>query len=521
MPIPMLRSLQAPFARIPRPLLALGAGSLAVLSFAPFGLFPLAAIACALFYQALSGTTPGAALWRGWLFGSGLFGFGIFWIRISLDEFGNMEAWVAHLLTALFIGLMALFYGVTGWLIRRLERDRRNWTGPLLLMPGIWVLVEWLRSWLLTGFPWLSLGYGQIDGPLAGYVPLLGIHGVSLLVALSGGLLWGAFNGQAHPRHAPFAALMALIALCFIGAALKRIDWTHPSGHPFQAALIQANIPQAVKWDPEARLMIAETHVDLTLEHLDADLIVWPETALPDFLHQIRKPLIDPLAERARREGFEIVLGIPVLDLESGRYFNGLLAIGSQESVYTKRHLVPFGEFTPFKSWLGPLAELFAVPMSDFSPGTGRPLLQVGPHQVGASICYEDAFPGELIESLPEAVYLINVSNDAWFGDSLAPHQHLEIARMRALETGRFLLRATNTGISAIIDHRGQLVAQLPLFVRGVITAEVQPREGLTPFARFGNAPAVGLGCILVLIGAGLSRSPGSRPPRPHPEPPT
>ncbi|QIK38044.1 apolipoprotein N-acyltransferase [Caldichromatium japonicum] len=499
----MLPSLPAIFARLPLSVLALGAGGLAVLGFAPFGLFPLAVIACALFYQSLSDATPRTALWRGWLFGVGLFGFGTFWIRISLNEFGNMDAWVAHLLTALFVAFLALFYGAVGWLVRRLDQGHPSWTAPLLLLPGIWVLGEWVRSWLFTGFPWLSLGYSQIDGPLAGYAPILGVYGVSLLVALSGGLLWGmaAWRGRA-----PNFALIALAALWLCAAGLKASEWTHPSGRPLRASVLQANIPQAVKWDAEARLMIAEVYVDMTLEYLDADFIVWPETALPDFLHQVREPLIDPLAERAQREGTEIVLGIPVMDLESGRYFNGLLAIGSRESLYTKRHLVPFGEFTPLKSWLGPLAELFAVPMSDFSPGAGRPLLQVGPHRVGASICYEDAFPTELIESLPEAAYLINVSNDAWFGDSLAPHQHLEIARMRALETGRFLVRATNTGISAIIDHRGRLVAWLPLFVRGAITAEVQPREGLTPFARLGNAPAIGLGAALILLGIGLAR---------------
>jgi apolipoprotein N-acyltransferase len=244
--------------------------------------------------------------------------------------------------------------------------------------------------------------------------------------------------------------------------------------------------------------MIAERYLILTKEHLDSDLIVWPETALPDFLHQIRTPLIDPLAERARAEGTEIVLGLPVMDLENGRYFNGLLGIGTHEDLYAKRHLVPFGEFLPFKAWLGPLVRLFEVPMSDFSPGDNqRPLLKVGRHHAGVSICYEDAFPSEVIEALPEADYLINVSNDAWFGDSLAPHQHLEIARMRALESGRYLLRATNTGISAIIDHRGQPITTLPSFVSGGVTAEIQPRQGSTPFAILGNWPAIGLALLM------------------------
>ena len=491
---------KAGLARLPIPpaILALGAGVLMVLSFAPFALFPAAVLAMAIFHQSLVTASPRSAFWRGWLFGAGLFGFGVFWIRISLNEFGNMDAWVAHLLTALFIAVMALYSGAAGWLVRRLDPGPA-WVAPLILLPGSTVLLEWVRGWLFTGFPWLSLGYGQIAGPLAGYAPILGVHGISLLVALSGGLLWCAIRWRDRAR---VGAGVALAAIWIGGAGLSAVDWTRPSGPPLRASVLQANIPQAIKWDPEASLTIAETYVDLTLEHLDSDLIVWPETALPDFLHQVRAPLIAPLTERARAEGAEIVLGLPVMDLESGRYFNGLLAIGSREDLYAKRHLVPFGEFLPFKSWLGPLVDLFEVPMSDFSPGDDRrPLLSVGAHRAGVSICYEDVFPAEVIEALPEAAYLINVSNDAWFGDSLAPPQHLEIARMRALETGRDLLRATNTGISAIIDHRGRLIGTLPAFVRGAVTAEIQPRQGATPFSRYGNAPVVGLALVLLLLG--------------------
>ncbi|ADC61836.1 apolipoprotein N-acyltransferase [Allochromatium vinosum DSM 180] len=500
MAIPMMSLPKAGLARLPIPpaMLALGAGVLMVLSFAPFSLFPVAMLAMAIFHQSLVTASPRSAFWRGWLFGAGLFGFGVFWIRISLNEFGNMDAWVAHLLTALFIAVMALYSGAAGWLVRRLDPGPA-WVAPLILLPGSTVLLEWVRGWLFTGFPWLSLGYGQIAGPLAGYAPILGVHGLSLLVALSGGLLWCAIRWRHRAR---IGAGIALAAIWIGGAGLSAVDWTEPSGPPLRASVLQANIPQAIKWDPEASLMIGETYVDLTLEHLDSDLIVWPETALPDFLHQVRAPLLDPLTEQVRAEGAELVLGLPVMDLESGRYFNGLLAIGSQEDLYAKRHLVPFGEFLPFKSWLGPLVRLFEIPMSDFSPGDDRrPLLSVGAHRAGVSICYEDVFPAEVIEALPEAAYLINVSNDAWFGDSLAPPQHLEIARMRALETGRDLLRATNTGISAIIDHRGRLIDTLPAFVRGAVTAEIQPRQGATPFSRFGNAPAVGLALALLLLG--------------------
>lgn len=502
----MLSQINSRFALIPPALLACGCGALTVLGFAPFSLFPVAVIALAGFFHSLTGATPRVGFWRGWLFGMGLLGVGVFWIRISLNEFGNMDAWVASLLTALFIAAMALYYGLAGWLIRRLDHPA-SWVGPLLVLPGAYVLFEWLRGWLFTGFPWLNLGYTQIAGPLAGYAPVAGVYGVSLLVALSGGLLWGLIRWSGRAR---LAATSALALIWLGGLALQQVEWTQPVGSPFKASVVQANIPQAIKWTPDASVTIAEAYLELTLDHFAADVIVWPETALPGFLHEMRDPLLTPLAARAREEGTEIVLGIPVMD-DSGRYYNGLLSIGSREDRYAKRHLVPFGEFLPFKSWLGPLVELFEIPMSDFSRGdSDRPLLAVGPYLAGASICYEDAFPSEVVQALPEAQFLINVSNDAWFGDSLAPHQHLEIARMRALETGRFLLRATNTGISAIINERGRVIASVPSFVRGGATAEVQPRTSATPFVQVQNSLAISLALLLVVIGWGLRRWRGS-----------
>ena len=475
---------------------ALAAGAGTVLGFAPFSLFPIAVVSLAVLIETLHRGSPRSGFWRGYAFGLGLLGFGVFWIRISLNEFGNMDPWLANGLMVLFVAAMALYYGLMGWLTRRLASGP-PWVPPLLLLPGLYVLLEWLRGWLFTGFPWLNLGYTQIQGPLAGFAPIAGVYGLSLLTALSGGLLWGLVRWRGSAR---VWAGAGLVALWLSGAGLQRLEWTEPAGEPFAATVVQANIPQATKWDPEARLAIMETYVDLTLAHLDSDLILWPETAIPDFLHEVRGVLIEPLAERARREGIEIALGIPVLEEETGRYYNGLVSIGSREDLYAKRHLVPFGEFMPFKSWLGPLAHAFEVPMSDFSRGDrAQPLLRVGNRIAGASICYEDAFPAELIQALPEAQFLINVSNDAWFGDSLAPHQHLEIARMRALETGRYLVRATNTGISAIIDHLGRVRVDVPSFVRGAVTTAVTPRSGATPYVLVGNWLAIGLALVLVL----------------------
>jgi apolipoprotein N-acyltransferase len=486
-----------------RALIAAAAGAVAVLGFAPFSVWPAAIVAPALSYGLLAGRPAREGLLLGWAFGVGLLGFGVFWIRISLNEFGNMPAWLAYLLTLLFVAAMALYYALLGWLTARLSRGGW-WVGALLAFPGLWVLFEWLRGWFLTGFPWLSLGNSQVDGPLAGFAPLVGVYGVSLLVVLSAGLLWGLAR---HRGRSGVAAAAALGSLWLAGIGLFRVEWTRGEGEPLSAAVLQANVRQSVKWDPESRFPTLRAYVELTRESYGSDVIVWPETAVPDFLERVREPFIEPLSREAREAGAELVIGVPVLDRQQGTYYNALLSIGEGEDLYAKRHLVPFGEFMPFKGLLGPLAQAFEVPMSDFSSGDAeRPLLRVGPHLVGASICYEDAFAAEVVEALPEAAYLINVSNDAWFGDSLAPHQHLAIARMRALENGRWLLRSTNTGISAVIDHKGRVAGTIPAFERGSLRSDIQPRAGATPFARVGNWAAIGAAFGLVLAALVLGR---------------
>lgn len=500
--------LGSPLSLLPSVVLAAFAGAAAVLAFAPFSWYVLAIPALTIFYQVVRGRTGRGAFLVGWAFGLGLMGFGVFWIRISLDQFGNMDAWAAHALTALFIAAMALYYGLAGWFIQRLDRGLA-WAGPLLVLPGVWVLFEWLRGWFLTGFPWLAVGYSQIDSPLAGFAPIGGVYAVSLAVALAAGLLWAALNWSGWSR---WAALIGLVALGLVATGLRQVPWTQPDGATLRASVLQANIRQEIKWKPESKAPTVQAYLEMTRDHLASDVLVWPETALPDFLDRLRAPLLDPLAERLRQIGTGLVLGIPVRDGQDGAFYNAMLSIGAVEDIYYKRHLVPFGEFLPFKRWLGPILEWFELPMSDFSGGRmERPLLQVNGHQVGASVCYEDAFPVEVAEALPEAAYLINVSNDGWFGDSLAPHQHLEIARMRALENGRSLLRATNTGVSAIIDHRGEILGLVPAHERGAFSADIQPRRGATPFTRLGNGLAVGLALLLIALAAALARRPWNR----------
>ena len=478
---------------------AFAAGALSVLAFAPFHLFPLPLLTLTLLFRLWLDAPPRRALRIGWLFGCGFMGFGVYWLHISIDQFGNVGTPLAIAATLLFVLFMALYFGLAGWLGRSLGGGRR--LQLLLAFPAAWGLVEWLRGWVLTGFPWLAMGYSQIDSPLAGYVPLLGVYGGGWLLTLSAGLLLLLLLDSRARRVWTAAGLLLWVG----GALLGQQQWTRPAGDPLRVSLVQPSIPQSLKWEPQMRLPSMRKYAELTRTHWESDLIVWPETAIPDFLHRVEEDFLLPLAEEAAHHGSRLLMGVPILDLESGRYYNAAWVAGRSGEVYHKRHLVPFGEFLPFEGLLRPLLSFMEIPMADFAAGNEtRPLVRIGDTPVGVSICYEDAFGEEVVEALPEAAYLVNLSNDAWFGDSLAPHQHLQIARMRALETGRPLLRATNTGISALIDPRGEILAATGAFEETVLTGVIQPMAGATPFVRSGNGLAVGL--MLAALGLALLR---------------
>lgn len=476
-------------------LLAFGAGGLTTLAFAPFNLWPLAVVGPALLFL-LWMRPGGSGFHTGLAYGLGLMGSGVSWLHVSIAQFGNLGWLFPLVVTLVFVLIVALYYGLLGWLGQRFSSPSRVLL--LWIFPALWVLLEWLRGWFLTGFPWLQLGYSQIDSPLAGYSPLLGTLGVSWMLAISAGLLV-LLRDAGRVR---WLAAAALLLIWLAGWGLSQKAWTTPAGESLRVALVQGNIPQAEKWLPEQLAPSLVTYAQQSKPHLDGDLIVWPETAVSAFQFQVDEAFLQPLEALVKQHATHLVFGVVQMDEQRERYFNAMVALGNeQRDNYHKRHLVPFTEYLPLKSLLWPLVDLFTIPMSDFTAGTGRPLMQVGPYQAGLSICYEDAFGNEMIESLPEAAYLINASNDAWFGRSLAPYQHLQMARMRALETGRYLLRATNTGISAIVGPKGELVSAAPLLEMAVVTGEILPMQGLTPYARFGNLPVLAL-LVLALIAA-------------------
>ncbi len=415
-----------------------------------------------------------------------------------MERFGGVPPALAVLLTALFVAFLALFPAAVGALWARLAPRLPFAVACLALFPALWTLAEWLRGMIFTGFPWLLLGYAHSDTPLAGYIPLLGVYGVSLLAALLAGALAWAWHRRRRPVL--IAAGVLLVAVNGLGLGLERLPWSHPAGPPLAVALIQGNVAQDIKWLPEQRAPTLRRYLELTRAHWDADIVVWPETAIPAFAHQIPR-FLERLDQEARRHRTALLVGLPIREPDSPRYYNAMLALGDGEGEYRKHHLVPFGEYMPLRPLLGPLLDFFAIPLADFSAGPARqPLVRLRGWPVAVSICYEDAFGEEMIRQLPTAALLVNASNDAWFGDSFAPHQHLQIARVRSQETRRWMLRATNTGVTALIDPHGRISARIPQFQEGVLTGTVTPMAGATPYVRWGNVPAIGLALALGLL---------------------
>jgi apolipoprotein N-acyltransferase len=362
---------------------------------------------------------------------------------------------------------------------------------------------------LFSGFPWLSVGYGQIDGPLAAWAPLLGVHGISLLVLLCAGALALLLAGELRAR------LAGLLVLGLIGGGTVLLggqQWTVPAGEPLDVALLQGGITQDRKWLAEELESTKALYSELSIGLDQADLIIWPEAAIPALAHEV-EDYLTAFAELARARRQTIVLGILTYEFDTDAFYNSLLMIGEGAGLYNKRHLVPFGEYFPVPGFIRNMLRLMNLPYQDINAGAARqsPLRMPGV-ALAPTICYEDVFGTELRSFLPEAGLLINVSNDAWFGDSIAPHQHLQMARFRALESGRYMLRSTNTGITAIIDARGRVVERGKQFGVAVVTGSAQPFSGATPWVRFGNMPVLAACLLLLLLPAFVLNLPAKFP---------
>lgn len=481
-------------------------GAAAVISYAPFGFFLGPVLTLAGLYWLI---TREISLKRSALvsfcYGCGLFLAGVSWIYVSLERYGGMAVPLALAATFAFCAGLALFMGICGIGYAKLRRvgELRN----AFLFAALWTLSEWLRGTIFGGFPWLVIGYSQVPfSPLAGYTPLLGVYGVTFMVALSAALSVLALAG---PRRA--TAVTLLVMLWLEGWALRQVQWTSPIAQPFTVALLQGNIAQDRKWREDERARTLDTYLSL-LDRSDASLLVMPETALPVWFDALPADFLRTLRERIEQRRSTLIVGAPerVEEHDQVRYFNSAFALGGAGAeVYRKRHLVLLGEYVPAGSIFRSLSEVLHIPLNGFSPGPANPApMIVDGQRVAISICFEDAFGEQIVGRTLDATLLVNLSNLAWFGDSLAPHQHLQISQTRALESGRFVVRATNTGVTAIIDQRGYLTARAPQFEPSVLHGTVQGYTGRTPYALWGNAPIVAFASTIILgVIVGMSRS--------------
>ncbi len=471
--------------------LALTCGALLPLSFAPYDYFWLQFPLIAFIFFACLEQTAKVAFRRAYLFGMGWFVHGIYWLYYSLHFHGGMPAPVAVITIILLSAYMALFPALAFYLSNRFIKASK-FNMLVVVYPISWMLFDWFRGYFLTGFPWVQIGMAQIDTYLIGYAPLIGGLGVGLLVTVICGLL--VIN-----IFKPYlkATLSAIVFIYVSGYLLGLISWTDEVGEPIKVSMIQGNIAQAEKWKKQNYRPTLKMYRELTQQHWDSDLIIWPETAIPGFKSQVPYYL-EQLSKEAQATDTDVLLGLFTRNAQTRRYYNSMITLDDQ--VYLKRHLVPLGEYFPLRPLLGFFAQWVNIPMSDIDSGEDvQPLINAAGQKIGLSICFEDAFDRSVLLDLPEATLLINVSNDAWFENSSQPWQHHQIARMRALEAGRVLLRVTNTGVSSIIDRNGDVLHQSPQFERNVITANVQAYEGATPYVLWANYLLIISG-ILVLF---------------------
>lgn len=469
---------------------ALLAGASLTLAFAPFNFFVFAFVAPAVLLGIILTPSTYIATWRGWLFGIGFFGTSASWVYISIHTYGGTNAFLAVLLTALFIAVLALFTATSILLFKLFTKKVGVYNTPLqykiwallIIFPLCWVMGDWLRSWIGSGFPWVYLGYSQLITPLHGFAPVVGIYGLTFITALCCVLVY-IICVATSTWSTRVVSLMSLGAIFAVGAGLATIKWTHSTKTTLTISLIQGNIAQDMKWNPKHFNSILTTYQKLTESQLGRDVIIWPEGAIPAPTYYVSDYLAE-LDGAAIAKRSTILVGT-ILSDEDNNLYNGMLVLGVSQGHYQKRHLVPFGEYVPFQHWLRGLINFFDIPMSDLQPGPSKQsLININGLKFSPSICYEIAYPTLIWRHADKANVLINISDDSWFGHSIAAAQQLQIAQMRALETGRPMVVVNNDGITAVIDTDGKIVDQLPQDKTAILQSTVTGYTGLTPIVR-------------------------------------
>ncbi len=487
-----------PLCNLPVALMvSLLAGMALPFAFAPTDWTLLAPVSILVLYALIHGRSARQSGWLGWLFGVGYFGIGVHWVYHSLHIFGGAAAFFAGLLTVVFVLVMTLFTAATAYLFARLSTPRA-WLGNVWLFAALWSLAELLRNAVMGGFPWLLLGYAQTMEPLGALAPVVGVYGIGFLMIV---MTLSAAHVVLLRRRG--SRLLAAVPVALIAAAIwgsSQIAFTQPKPETLGVRLAQANIQQEMKFSRERLVRSLDEYLALTETDLPEtiDLVIWPETAIPTGFNQVEH-YIAPVIRRLDARGIDVLAG--GFDRDGEETYNAVRQLGGEKQMYRKRHIVPFGEYLPLRGLLEVFSAFIVVPGSDLSRGRGPHVpLQIAGEGIGVSICYEDVFGEEMRPLLPASSVLVNVSNDAWFGDSAAPHQHEQKARMRAREMGRPMVRVTNTGVSSAIQYDGQVIGRIEHGVMGVLDVEIRPRTGTTPYVIVGNMPVLVLSLMLLAL---------------------
>lgn len=485
-------------------LFAILGGCLLPFAFAPYQIGIAGILSPAILLWCLAKKSPAKAFLIGWCYGLGMFGLGVNWIYVSIHDYGYTTAFLAVLITSLFVVGMSLYPALMSYLLNKLFK-KNDLIRCLLIFPVLWTLFEILRGWFLTGFPWLYVGYSQMSNHLHAYAPIGGVWAVSWAAVFVASTLYCIINyyfeakqNKKH-RNLLFIAMLAVWAGAF---ACKQILWTYPDSKAVTVALVQGNIAQLMRWDPAHISYIVQTYKKLTKEVDKANVIVWPEGAIPIPL-PLSKALFEEMDSFAKSNQFALISGVPVELADQQHYYNGLISVGMGNGIYYKEHLVPFGEYVPLEQWLRGIIAFFNLPMSSFVEGPSEQgsLIAQGYHFAPA-ICYEIAYPLFVQSISKNADFILTVSNDSWFGTSIGPMQHLQIAQFRALETGKYVIRATNAGLTAIIEPNGEIQAIAPQFETTILSGTIHPVLGKTFWTQYGPWPLFcALGGVFALGG--------------------
>ena len=516
-----------------RLLLAVLAGVVLAFAFSPFDLWPIAFVSLGTLFFLVKEEKPKRCFVIGWWFSVGYLGFGISWIYNSVHDFGNAAPPLAVLVTLLLVVMLALFPGVALWGAAHLRS--RSAILNCLVFASVWTLQELWRNFYLGGFPWLLVGYTQTDSVFRAFAPFIGVYGIGWIVSLFSSLLVVAlfkrFTTVSAPvitevgvdvdadrtvagreqapqrgRRTQILAVVIAVVLPLLGWLLLSVEHSTEKNKDVRFRLVQGNIPQELKFSEERLVNSLQTYIRLSRDKPnDVDVVVWPETAIPTTFQRV-EGVIGPFAESMLEKGTEVLSGGFYREGESA--YNAVRQLGGEKALYTKGHLVPFGEYVPFRFILDIMANFMFIPTSDMTKGSGPAnLIEIKGEKLGLSICYEDVFGEEMAESFPGATILVNVSNDAWFGERIAPYQHQQMARMRAMEFERPLMRVTNTGVTSAISHKGKIVQSIAHSEEGYFDIDVTPRTGATPYSAVKNYPVGALALLIVLIAYGFKWS--------------